>query len=132
MGRGPLHAGSTPAGIMIAAVAVAVANGPFDGHALDLTGPAALTGEQMAAVLTSAVGRRVGFVSPPLGQFRTALTERGLPAWQVDGLGELYEAIQGGRAPHIAAVSTDVVATIGRPPRSFEEFAFVNFGKGGG
>ena len=116
----------------IAAVAVAVANGPFDGRALDLTGPAALTGEQTAAMLTSAVGRRVRFVSPPLGQFRAALTERGMPAWQVDGLVELYEAIQGGHAPHIAAVSMDVAATIGRPPRSFEEFAFANFGKGGG
>ena len=116
----------------IAAVAVAVANGPFDGRALDLTGPAALTGEQMAATLTSAVGRGVRFVSPPLGQFRKALTERGMPAWQVEGLGELYEAIQGGRGPHIAAVSADVAATIGRAPRSFEQFAGANFGKGDG
>src|SRR5207248_3179248 len=112
----------------IADVAVAIANGPFDGRALVLTGPTALTGHQMAASLATAAGRSVRFVSPALPHFRAALTERGVPGWQVDGLIELYEAIQAGRAPHIAAVTADVAATTGRPPRSFEQFAVANFG----
>ena len=56
------------------------ADGPFDGRVLTLTGPAALTGEEIAATLSDVLGRPVRYISPPLPQFRAALTERGLPA----------------------------------------------------
>lgn len=112
----------------LAAVAVAVADGPFDGRALALTGPAALTGEQMAGALAAASGRPVRFVSPALPQFRAALAERGMPAWQADALLELYEAVQSGRAPHLATVTADIAEVTGRRPRSFEQFALSAFG----
>jgi uncharacterized protein YbjT (DUF2867 family) len=112
----------------LADVAVAVADGPFDGRALTLTGPAALTGEQMADMLAAALGRPVRFVSPPLPQFRAALSERGLPAWQIEAFVELQEAVLAGRAPHLAIVTQDVAATTGRPPRSFAQFAQREFG----
>ncbi len=66
----------------LADVAVAIANGPFDGRALTLTGPAALTGEEMAATLSGVLRRPVRYVLPSLAQFRAALTERGVPTWQ--------------------------------------------------
>jgi uncharacterized protein YbjT (DUF2867 family) len=112
----------------LAAVAVAVAEGPFDGRALALTGDAALTGEQMAGALTTALGRSVRFLSPALPRFRAALAERGMPAWQSDALCELYEAVQAGRAPHLATLTADIAAVTGRPPRSFDEFARSQFG----
>jgi uncharacterized protein YbjT (DUF2867 family) len=107
----------------LADVAVAVAHGPFDGRALALTGPAALTGEEIAAVLSGVLGRPVRYISPPLPQFRAALTERGLPAWQIDAFIELQQAILDGRAPHLAVVTADVEIATGRPPRSFAQFA---------
>jgi uncharacterized protein YbjT (DUF2867 family) len=111
----------------LAAVAVAVADGPFDGRALALTGAAALTGEQMAGALTTALGRPVRFLSPPLPLFRAALAERGMPAWQSEALCELYEAVLAGRAPHLATLSADIASVTGRPPRSFAEFALSQF-----
>ena len=112
----------------LADVAVAVANGPFDGRALTLTGPAALTGEEMAATLSVVLGRPVRYVLPSVAQFREALTERGMPAWQVDAFVELQEAILAGRAPHLAPVTADIEAATGQPPRSFAEFARREFG----
>ena len=88
----------------VADVAVAVADGAFDGRALTLTGPAALTGDEIAATLSDVLGRPVRYISPPLPQFRAALTERGLPAWQIDAFVELQEAVLDGRAPHLGAV----------------------------
>ncbi len=112
----------------LADVAVAVASGPFDGRALTLTGPAALTGEEMATTLSDVLGRPVRYVLPPLEQFRAALTERGMPAWRVDAVIELQEAILAGRAPHLALVTADIEAATGRPPRSFAQFARREFG----
>ena len=107
----------------LADVAVAIANGPFDGRALTLTGPAALTGEEMAATLSGVLRRPVRYVSPSPAQFRAALTERGAPTWQVDAVIELHEAILAGRAPHLGVVTADIEAATGRRPRSFAEFA---------
>jgi uncharacterized protein YbjT (DUF2867 family) len=89
----------------LADVAVAVASRPFDGRALTLTGPAALTGDQMAATLASVLGRPVRYVV------------------------ELQEAVLDGRAPHLAVVTKDVEANTGRPPRSFAQFAQREFGR---
>jgi uncharacterized protein YbjT (DUF2867 family) len=111
----------------LADVAVAVANGPFDSRALALTGPAALTGEEMAATLSGVLGRPVRYILPSAAQFREALTERGMPAWQIDAFIELQEAILAGRAPHLALVTTDVEQATGRPPRSFAQFAAREF-----
>jgi uncharacterized protein YbjT (DUF2867 family) len=113
----------------LADVAVAVAGGPLDGRALALTGPAALTGDAIAATLASVLGRPVRYISPPLPQFRAALTERGLPAWQIDAFIELQEAVLDGRAPHLAVVTADVEAVTGRPPRSFAQFAEREFSR---
>jgi len=112
----------------LADVAVAVADGAFDGCALTLTGPAALTGDEIAATLSGVLDRPVRYISPPLPHFRTALVERGLPAWQIDALVELQEAVLDGRAPHLAVVTKDVEAATGRPPRSFAQFAQREFG----
>jgi len=74
------------------------------------------------------LGRPVRYISPSLPQFRAALTERGLPAWQIDAFIELQQAILDGHAPHLAAVTADVETNTGRPPRSFAQFAQREFG----
>ncbi len=114
----------------LADVGVAIAAGPFDGRVLTLTGPEALTCQQMADILGRTLRRPVRYISPPLPQFRAALTERGLPAWQIDAFVELQEAMLAGRAAYLATVTTDVADTIGRPPRSFAQFAEREFGAG--
>jgi uncharacterized protein YbjT (DUF2867 family) len=103
----------------IAYVAVAVAKGSFDGKVLDLTGPEAVTGAQVAAVLSEVLRRPVMFVSPDLERFRAGLIQNGLPRWRVDAL---VEAILGGRGSHLSAVSSDVEVVTGRPPRTLRQF----------
>ncbi|MBV8282600.1 MAG: hypothetical protein JO347_11135 [Candidatus Eremiobacteraeota bacterium] len=112
----------------LADVAVAVANGAFDGRALTLTGPAAITGEEMAATLSGVTGRPVRYVLPSVAELRAALTGRGLPGWQVGAVVELQEAVLAGKAPHLALVTADVETATGRRPRSFAQFARREFG----
>jgi uncharacterized protein YbjT (DUF2867 family) len=111
----------------IAAVAVAVAGGSHDGEAIDLTGSKAVTGAEIAEILTAATQKPVTFVSPPIDAFRGALLDQGVALWRADALAEFYEATQAGRAGHIARVNSNVEAIAGRPPRSLLDFAKETF-----
>jgi uncharacterized protein YbjT (DUF2867 family) len=107
----------------IAAVAVLVAGGSHDGEALDLTGPKAVTGAEIAEILTEATQKPVSFVSPTIEAVRNALLDQGAPLWRADALAELYKAIEAGRAGHIARVNSNVETITRRPPRGLRDFA---------
>jgi uncharacterized protein YbjT (DUF2867 family) len=111
----------------IAAVAVAVSAGGYDNRALDLTGPEALTGSEIAQALSTAMRKPVTFVSPPIAAFRAALLDRGRPLWHVDALAELYQNIQDERAPHLARITPDVEGVTGRAPRTLRDFVLESF-----
>lgn len=85
-----------------------------------LTGPDALTFAEMADALSRAVGRTISFVDVPPESMRSALVDLGLPAWQADGLLEEFAMSRRGEA---AEVESGVREALGRPPRSFDEFA---------
>jgi uncharacterized protein YbjT (DUF2867 family) len=106
----------------VAAAAVAVAGGRHDSQTFDLTGPEALTGTQIAAILGEGNEAPVQFVSPPLASFRQALLEGGSPEWLVVALSELYEAIQDGRGTHLSRVNFNLRELIGRRPCTLREF----------
>jgi uncharacterized protein YbjT (DUF2867 family) len=111
----------------IAAVAVAVSAGGYDNRALDLTGPEALTGSEIAQALSAVMRKPVTFISPPIAAFRAALLDRGRPLWHVDALAELYQNIQDKRAPHIARITPDVERVTGRTPRRLRDFVLESF-----
>ena len=112
----------------IADVAVAVSDGAYDGRSLNLTGPQALTGSDIAQILSTARGHTVAFVSPPISDYRVALIDQGLPEWLVDALVELYEAVQGNRAGHLTRVTSEVEVVTGQSPRTLGKFAQEMFG----
>jgi uncharacterized protein YbjT (DUF2867 family) len=112
----------------VADVAVVAAGGNLDDEALTLTGPEAIGGERVSAVLSQATGKEVRFVSPDMASFRDALATGKVPGWRVDALADLYTRVQAGRAPHTSAVTADIESVIGRPHRSFQEFASDAFG----
>jgi uncharacterized protein YbjT (DUF2867 family) len=85
-----------------------------------LTGPDALTFVEMADALSRAVGRTISFVDVPPESMRSTLVDLGLPAWQADGLLEEFAMYRRGEA---SEVESGVRAALGRPPRSFDEFA---------
>ena len=111
----------------IAAVAVGVSAGGYDNQALDLTGPEAFTGSEIAQALSAAIGKPVAFISPPIAAFRAALLDRGAPLWRADALAELYQNIQDKRAPHLARIKPNVERVTGRTPRTLREFVVESF-----
>jgi len=86
----------------------------------DLTGPEALTHNEMAQKLSKAVGREIQFVDVPPEAMRDALLGVGLPLWQADGLIEDYAHYRRGEASAIASGVEDATGVL---PHSFDDFA---------
>lgn len=105
----------------IAAVAVAaLTQDGHEGKTYDITGPEALTHAEMAAQLTTVLGRPVMFVDLPETAMRDAVRGFGFPEWQADGLIEDYAHYRRGEA---SAVSPSVQEITGRSAGSFAAFA---------
>jgi uncharacterized protein YbjT (DUF2867 family) len=105
----------------LADVAVAaLTTAQHDNKIYALTGPDALTFAEMAHRLSQAVGRTITYVDVPPAAMRAALADLGFPAWQADGLLEEFAMYRRGEA---AGVEPGVREALGRPPRSFGEFA---------
>lgn len=85
-----------------------------------LTGPEALTFANMAQQLSRSVGRSIAFVDVPPEAMRAAVADLGFPAWQADGLLEEFAMYRRGDA---AGIEPGVREALGRPARSFDEFA---------
>jgi uncharacterized protein YbjT (DUF2867 family) len=104
----------------IAAVAAAALTEPgHEGATYPITGPEAITHADMAAALTSALGRDVAFADVPPEVFAGSL-QGILPPWQVDGLLEDYAHYRRGEA---AAVSPAVEKITGKRATDVRQFA---------
>jgi len=106
----------------IAAVAAQVLT--EDGHedeTYELTGPEALSHNEMASLLSSATGMAIKYVDVPLDALRQFLLDLGIPKWQAEGLVEEYAIYRCGGA---AQVTNTVFEVTGAAPRSFSEFAW--------
>ncbi len=76
------------------------------------TGPAALSGEQLARRISTVFARDVGYTDLPATQARDELLASGLSQWEVDGALELYDWVRQGGA---ATVTADVPEVTGHP-----------------
>ncbi|QGN34576.1 NmrA family NAD(P)-binding protein [Microlunatus sp. Gsoil 973] len=104
----------------VAAAAAAVIMDPATaGRTYTLTGPRAVTHQEIADAVSAATGRTITFQDVPAEQFAAALSGV-LPPWQVDGLVEDYAHYARGEA---ASVDTAVADLTGRPARDVTEFA---------
>jgi uncharacterized protein YbjT (DUF2867 family) len=105
----------------VAATAVAVLLDPA-AHAdrtYDLTGPEALTLEEVAQKISAVRGHPVRYVDETLDEAYASRAVYGAPPWQVEAWVTTYTAIASGDQ---ARVSGDVEAVTGRPAQTFEEF----------
>jgi uncharacterized protein YbjT (DUF2867 family) len=126
--RGELYSslGSTPASHVdardIAAVIIATLTEPVDRHAGQIhlvTGPVAVTFEQIAEVCSRVVGRPVRYVNLTDAQFKAGLVASGQSEWQATAEIELNAYARQGHT----AVVTDTVARIsGRPARTLQQW----------
>jgi NAD(P)H dehydrogenase (quinone) len=106
----------------IAEVAVAVLaedGGGHDGRTYDMTGPEALTMDEVAGELSRAAGRAVTYRNETMEEAYASRASYGAPDWEVAGWVTTYAAIANG---DLEAVSGDVAAVTGHPPLSLAEF----------
>jgi uncharacterized protein YbjT (DUF2867 family) len=103
--------------------AVAVRALTDDGHSrqiYDLTGPEAITFDEMADAIASATGRSVSYVHVPPEYALKQMMADGVPRWLADDMLVLFASFREG----YGAAVTDTVARItGRPAGTFRQFA---------
>ncbi len=105
----------------IAEVAVAALTG--DGHAgqlYELTGPACLTFAEAVAAIAEAAGRPIAYRRITIDQQAAGLAAAGVPADIVALVTYLFGTVLDGRN---AQVADGVMRALGRPPRSFADYA---------
>jgi len=105
----------------VAAVALkALTEDGHAGKAYTLTGPEALTNDEIARILSETTGRKIQYINLLPAQLREALLTAGVPEWNADALLDLQRLYREGKA---AAVTQDVEQILGRKPVSFAQFA---------
>jgi len=105
----------------IGAVAAQVlTDNKFLGKALTLTGPQALSGDEVAAILSKATGKPMTYLDMPEDAAFAAMKNIGLPTWAMDALMELHALTKAGFA---AGITNTVKQVLGREPIRFEQFA---------
>ncbi|WP_300266718.1 NmrA family NAD(P)-binding protein [Microbacterium sp.] len=106
----------------IGAMAAHALTSPVPWGIQTLTGPESLTHSDLAGHLSSATGDEIRFEDVPPAKFGEMLAGI-LPPWQVDGLLEDYAHYARGEAAELSSAVPDV---LGRPARSFADFADQN------
>lgn len=120
--RGPAENGKVAAVALddIAESAVAVLKDPqaHAGATYNLTGPQALTFDEIAAILSKATGRPIRFVDESVPEAYESRARYNAPDWQVDAWVSTYTAIAKGE---MAGVSGDIAHLTGHPATSLND-----------
>ncbi len=104
----------------IAAVAIqALTGGNHDGRAYTLTGPEALTYDEIADEMSAALGRTITHVSLPPSDLKQGMLAGGMPQILADRLLDLERYFREDRA---SSISDDIKLVTGRNPRAFRNF----------
>ena len=120
--RGPAGEGRVSAvaqdDIADAAATVLVRPDAHAGATYDLTGPEALTMDDVARTLSAVTGRKVGYHEETIDEAYESRARYGAPRWQLDAWVSTYTAIAAGE---LAGVSAAIEELSGHPATSFEE-----------
>lgn len=104
----------------VAAAAAEVLTKPgHDGKTYALTGPAAFSYAEAAAILSKVLGRPVAYSDTPPAAAREHMLAGGFPAWRADALLELAALLRSGKADF---AGDGVKSLTGREPVAFETF----------
>ncbi|MGX7203605.1 NmrA family NAD(P)-binding protein [Enterococcus pingfangensis] len=101
------------------AAAVCLTNAKYLNQALEITGPAALTYNEIAREMSGILGITISYSQPSLLKFRQAMIKRGIAKDYANVMVMLYLITQLGNAKKV----TNVLETIlDRPPRTIQEY----------
>lgn len=101
-----------------AAAAILADPGAHAGKTYRLTGPEAITYDQIAAALADLTGRPVAYEAVDPHDYEARLRVRDLPGWRAFDLAHILYAYE----PPDNAVSADFAALTGRPPATLGRF----------
>jgi len=118
------HALVHPADVGDVATAVLASDG-HAGRTYELTGPEAISSADCAAALSAALGREIRHVDVPDEAFRGGLAQAGVPAPVAENLARYYAMVKAGE---FEMVTTTVADLLGRPARTFQDWATENAG----
>jgi uncharacterized protein YbjT (DUF2867 family) len=106
----------------VAAVAaeIAAAPGPHAGRTYHLTGPALITNDDVAIVLSKLLGRTITHRHLNFNEDRDAMLKAGVPAAIAEMNAQAFTLIADGDA---AWLSDDIPSILVRPARSYQQFA---------
>jgi uncharacterized protein YbjT (DUF2867 family) len=105
----------------ISAVAAKVfTSSGHEGKTYVITGPEALTFQQVAEELSLVLGRKIEYVNVPLTAAADGMRKSGMPDWDVRVVSELLGYFASGAA---ATVTDTIPRLLGRPAISFRRFA---------
>jgi uncharacterized protein YbjT (DUF2867 family) len=90
------------------------------GQAYSLSGPRTLTLTQVAAELSDAIGRPIGYVALEPEQFVAELVGYGVPQEDAESVRDLFAVIRNHRSEY---TSDGVQQVLGRAPRDFSDWA---------
>ena len=100
------------------AATILTSNGAYDGQTLNLTGPDALTMNEIAAILSDHLDRSVSYIPETIEEAYESRASYGAPPWQVDAWVSTYTAIAAGE---LAGVSEDIAEVTGHPPMALQQ-----------
>ncbi len=104
----------------IASVAVKVLTGPnYEGKAYTLTGPEALTYDELAGELSKALGRPISHINLSPSDLKGGMLAEGMPEAISDRMLDLERYFREGRASRI---TNDIKQVTGREPRRFAAY----------
>ncbi len=103
-----------------AVVAVTLTTDGHAGKAYTITGPEALSMQDVATKLSAATGKQVSYTDEPPEGMRRRMLAAGTPDWLVEVRMEFNAVLREGYA---SAVTDMVEVVTGKPPRSFGQFA---------
>ena len=108
----------------IAEVGAAVLTEPgHEGKIYPLTGPEALTMEEVAQKLSAATGRQIKYVNVAPEEAKKTQLSNGVPQYTADALAELFAERRKGKESKVHRV---IEGIIGRRATSFDDFALRN------
>lgn len=93
--------------------------GKFDNKAIELTGPAAVSWEQIAASISEITGQPIVYVAPSADEFTAALTGAGVPAEYIGLFAGFSQAIAIGE---FDGVNSELENLLGRKPLTVAEY----------
>lgn len=85
----------------------------------DLTGPEAITHQQMADYFSKGLKKAVKFIDVKPEDMHREVVKAGFPLWQAEGLIEDYAHYARGEAAHVSSTVNDIT---GNSPRNFQTF----------